>query len=545
MRFLKNTILKQFMMKNIWSVITVMVLAALSALGRIGGVRYVETITDMIQAQFPNGMGHFIATVLLASGIMLEFYVSRVCAGIVATSIGEKLAVETRVRVVQHLAKIPFIRYEKYSTGELQSILRNDISIAVETIDTVFNSIFSSVILVILQACFMISLNMIAGIAVIVVGVGLSGMNHFVSKSYKKFQDTERKAISELTSVVESTSHGMDTVKMYKAKGYVMNFFLKSKQNYNKSTMNSAKIDTTSQGIYDFVSQGFFYIILIYLGFLGIDGSMSLGQILAFIAVYGDFITPMWALLFATRHYVAQCVAWQRVYDLLEVEEQEHADTGDDDGNIYTSIDKLEINNIGFSYDENTYILDDFSMTLTKGKSHVLIGGSGCGKTTFLKIMVGLYDTQKGDFFVDGHVAQRDRLFKSAVFVSSNNPLFTISIYDNITLGDRRITRHMCDDLARRLGIGGWIDSLPDGLDTIITEDSKNISGGQQQTINNMRALLSNSPIVIMDEPNSALDKDKELRLSKMIDAMKAEKIILITSHRADMINYCDSVFHF
>jgi len=544
MKFKDNYIYRQFLRKNIWGIIGVMTLSAFSALGRIGGVSFVETITDTIQAGFPNGIWDFLMVVLIASAIMTSFYVTRVLVQVVAAKIGERMAVETRVRIVKHLAKIPFIKYEKYSTGELQSVYRNDIGIASGMVDTVFYALFGSAVLLVFQAVLMISLNPAAGIIVISFSVGLSVVNQFVAKLYKRFQAVERKAVGELTAVVEGVGQGMDTIKTYKARDYVMNSFLKIKRVYNKSTFNSQKVDSASNALYDLVSEGFFLGVVIYIGAAGINGYMTLGQILAFIAVYRDFTTPMRNILGCTRRYARESIAWKRVYELLEVPMQDNQ-SGETADNAYQSIDTLDIQNISFAYDENEDILHDFSISLKKGQSHVLIGESGCGKTTFLKIMTGLYDAPYGELLVDGRIADREKLFKSAVYVSSNNPLFTMSIYDNITLGDSRITREMCDALARELGIGDWLDSLPDGLDTEISENAKNISGGQQQTINNMRALLSGSAVIILDEPNSALDKDKETRLSKAIERMKHDKIILITSHRADMIAFCDAVFEF
>ena len=539
-----NYIYKEFLRNNKWSITGMVVLAILSSLGRIGGVSFVETIADTIQAGFPNGIWDFILIVLLASAIMFSFYVLRVVGGIVDSKICGRLRVETQVRVVKHLSKIPFLKYEKYSTGELQSIYRNDIDIASDMVGNVFSTILGSIFLLVLQAAFMISLNLVAGIIVVGFSVGLSVVNYYTTKLYKRFQSIERKTVGELTAVVEGVGHGMDTIKTYKARDYVMNSFLGIKRVYNKSTFNSQKVSSASEGIYNLVGEGFFLGVIIIIGMSSIQGNMSIGQILAFIAVYRDFTTPMRIVLASTRGYAREKIAWQRVYELLEVSEQDNCADETDDG-AYDSVDTLDIQNIRFAYDENADILHDFSISLRKGQSHVLIGESGCGKTTFLKIMTGLYDAPYGAFLVDGEIADRERLFKSAVYVSSNNPLFTMSIYDNIALGNSGITREMCDKLARELGIGDWLDSLPDGLDTEISENAKNISGGQQQTINNMRALLSCSPVIILDEPNSALDKDKEARLSKAIARMKHDKIILITSHRTDMIEFCDVVFGF
>lgn len=542
MKKYKNTILKDFIIKNAWVLLLVLVIILLSNSCRVGAASLVQKIVDILAKSQTNGIGNLFLVVAVAAIIMIMFYVTRLAVQIICEYLSQKLAMQTRVRLFEHLAKIPFRLYEEYATGNIQSILRNDVSTATSIIYIIFARLVSNIMLIVFSAGFMISINAGVGIIVTLITLSLGFLNNKMLRTFKKYQIAERKSIGDLSAVVESSCRGMDTIKTYNAKEYILDFFKGQKERYNKSSFCSEKVDAARLSIYNFIQNICLYGSMLFLGYLGIRGDMSIGQVVVFITVLHDFMMPVEVTLRFVSRLVTAGVAWGRIYDLLNLEESSQQSKQSADA--YESIGELELNNICYSYDGKKNILDNFFIKLKKGCLNVLMGRSGSGKSTFLKIMVGLYDSNDGEFKIDNKQANKDRLYKSSVYVSSNNPLFAMSIYDNIALGDNKITRQMCMDLAKELGIDEWINSLPDGLDTIVTENAKNISGGQQQIINNMRALLSDAAVIIIDEPDSALDKQKESLLYKVIDRVKYEKIVLITSHRTDVTKYSDNMYN-
>jgi len=537
----KNWMLKQFYKDNIWQFAALCIVIVIGAMCRVGAATLVQPIMDIIQESPIKGIAPLIPLVGISALLMLLFYAFRSSIETFCEYLGQKLSVRTRSSIMDNLAKIPYRKYEGYETGEIQSIIRNDVDEGGYLIESIFARMVLNGVLMLLTSGYMIYLNPWVGVTVTVVMIVMGVVNTLVLKRFKKHQAAVRQSVADLSSIVENTCKGIDTVKSYAAQEYILKFFTAQKKRYNKSVMSANKVDATREMIYESLNYALTFGTMIVLGTVGVASGMSLSEIVVFMTLMHDIMMPIMVILRYTRQVASSNVSWGRVLNLLD--ESAYYDKSEDTVLPYESIDELEIGDISYKYDDDRQILDSFGIHLKKGNLHVLKGESGCGKTTFLKVMVGLYDALGGRFTVNGMDADKQRLFRSQVFVSTNSPLFTMSIYDNITLGNTQITPQMCMDLAAELGIAEWIESLPDGLDSIVSENSKNVSGGQQQMINNMRALLASAQVVILDEPTSALDKEREALFAKVVDRVKHEKILLITSHREDVIGYGDVVY--
>jgi|GEM_PF-2386808 len=537
----KNWVLTGFYKDNLRMLLALCVVIVICAMCRVGAATLVQPIMDIIQKSPIDGIAPLFPLVGISALLMLLFYTFRSAIETFCDYLGQKLSLRTRTGIMDYLAKVPYRTYESYETGEIQSILRNDVDSAGYLIECIFARMGLNGVLMLLTSGYMIYLNPWVGVAVTAVTILMGFINMLVLKRFKKYQSVVRQSIADLSSIVENSCKGMDTIKSYAAQDYILGFFGRQKKRYNKSMMSANKVDAMREVIYESMNYALTFATMIILGTVGMQNGMTLSEIVVFMTLMHDMMMPIMVILRYTRQVASSNVAWERVLKLMD--ESAYDDKSEDAVMPYEDIDELEIGGISYGYDDERQILDDFGIQLKKGNLHVLKGESGCGKTTFLKIMVGLYDAIGGKFAVNGTDADKMRLFRSQVFVSANSPLFTMSIYENITLGNTKITPQMCMELADELGVGEWIASLPDGLDTVVSENSKNVSGGQQQMINNMRALFADAQVVILDEPTSALDKEREARFAQVVERVKREKILLITSHREDVIGYGDMVY--
>ena len=539
MKFRDNRLLKQFIGRNTWWILLILALIVMADVCRVWAAARVETIVDLLTAH-TAALSYVLGFILLSGLIMLGYYVFRFFYQLLGEYLSQKLATLTRVRLTEHLAKIPFRKYEEFATGDIQSTIRNDVRAASQFMRSI-TMFVTNLFLLLLTGGYMIYVNPTAGVVVVSISVAVAFLNQRILSIGKRSLARMRDEVGALTSVVETSVHGMDTIKTYAAKDYAMRFFMRHKKAYNKASYFWAGIHATRETLVCAIRVGGILASMLYLGFMGIRGEMSLGQVFVFITLMRDFMMPLDVTLGYTAQLTIASIAWGRIGRILGLP----ADPVTEQAEPYSALESAQVSHVSFSYDGEQDILQDFSLALEIGKSHVLRGESGCGKSTFLKIMTGLYEPKSGTFAVNGAPAEKARFVNSTVFVAANNPLFSMSLYDNICLGNEQITKAQCLQLADQLGIGAWIRSLPDGIDTLVTENGNNLSGGQRQMVNNMRALLSDAVILIFDEPTSALDKDKEARFSAVIDRLKQNRLILITSHRGDVISSCDKVFHF
>ncbi len=200
----------------------------------------------------------------------------------------------------------------------------------------------------------------------------------------------------------------------------------------------------------------------------------------------------------------------------------------------------ITIKNVSFSYADKR-VLDELSLTVKTGESAGVIGVSGGGKSTLLKLVSGLYDVQTGEIGLDGYTSAADRRKRVAIVMQSPM-LFPASIRDNITCG-HDIGEQAVWDACRAAQISDWIESLPDGLESFVGERGGNVSGGQAQRISIARAIAKNAPVILLDEPMSALDEETGAALMKALDVLTKGKTVLHVSHRPETLSNCTAVY--
>lgn len=540
MRLRDNYLLKNFLRKNSWWIVLVLASILISNSFRVAAASCVQWIVNILENCRTNGLGPFFGIVALAAISMILFYVTRALIQYLCAYLAQKLCVETRVRLMSHLSRISFRQFEEKETGDMESVLRNDVQISADLLRRLLSGMVSNTVLVIFTAAYMISVNVMAGTTVTVVVFTLALVNKYILTFYRKYQVQEREAVGELTSVIENSYKGIDTVKTYHVRDYVLDLFRKRKDRYNTVTMQAEKADALrSCLLYNAMHHICLYGSMVYLGCLGIAGQLNIGQVIVFVTLLRDFMMPVNNMVGYTAAIVRANAAWKRIYDVLQIP----ADAPQAEAEqAHLPVTRMHAEGLTYAYDGKTNVIDNMTLDLEKGKLHVLVGESGSGKTTLFKVLTGLYHADSLKLIVNGVPQDKEKVFGSIVYVPAHSPLFQMSIYENLTLGDTTITREQCLALAKELGLYDWICSLPDGIDSEILENAKNLSGGQQQMLCNMRALLSRAPVLILDEPAGALDKHRQALLEHVLDRMKHEKILLLSSHRMDMIEHCDCV---
>lgn len=526
----KSGILLDFLSRNLFWVLLVIAINGISGWVRATGASYLGKITDITESGSLDGLW---LLVLIGAVIMASSYFFRWLGAVLCEYLTEKLALETRIRMVEHLKHISFLRYEGFSIGDLQSAFRNDIGSAAKLIYILLSRILNNVFLFLFSVIVMLRINVPMTALIVAIVLITAVVNNRILQKQKKYQYESKQSLGRMTAQIEKNHGAIDTIKSYWVPDFITDKLQRERTTYNEATQKSEQVDAGRLTIYNLVNNSILFGSLLFLGYQGIQGKASVSDIIVYIYLVKQVMVPVEVIFRWMSTMVGSLAAWDRVCDLLNHPEEQSK--REQDGIVACA----SAENISFSYDEADLVLDNLSIALAKGTLTGLSGSSGSGKTTLIKILLGLYHSLTAEFRIDSK--KRDSFFGLSVYASVAEPLFPLSIYENISLGNCDISREDCSAMLEHLGFGTWISSLSEEIDTVLGE--KALSGGQLQSIANARALLSSAPIIILDEPFSALDKENEELLKKELERQKEHKLILFTSHRTETMNICDKVY--
>lgn len=525
----KNPLFSAFLLHNKCWLLAVVAANALAGFTRTAGASYLGRITDLVEA----GKGQSLWFLALTGAvIMMSAYFFRFLAAAFCLYLTEKLALDTRIKLAEKLKRMDFLTYEQYKTGDIQSVFRNDINNGANLLYILLSRILNNIFLFVFSVFYMLSISPGLTVVMTMAILSMGALNQHILKRLKTHQTLAQKNLGDITTLVESGYTAIDTIKSYSAITYMLAFFRKNRFRYNDSLLKAEKINIGRFTIYNLSQTLTIFGSLFFLGFKCIQGDMPLGRVLVYIYLIKQILVPVEVIFRWMSRVVRSNASWSRIYDILDI-----PDVKDGPAHLKPApFHAVDVSNISYSHDKAGTILHEEAVSLKKGELTGLLGRSGSGKTTLLKILLGLYHCPGAVFLVDTN--EVPSLSGLAAYVSSADDVFPFSVYENIILANGMISRENCLSMIERLGFSDWIRSLPEGIDTPVGE--KKLSGGQKQMIVNARALLSDFPVVILDEPFSAMDSDKEKLLLSELSRQKKYRLLLITSHREQTMEFYD-----
>ena len=355
------------------------------------------------------------------------------------------------------------------------------------------------------------------------------------NKEWRKSMEGANAAVTEMLGMVETTrAHGLQKDEISRMSHYMENI-----------RDAGTKLEEVNQffGAVSWAILQFFQILaLAFSAYIASKGMISVGMIALFQAYFTQTVTRISTFI----NILPQCT---KGFDAcLSIAEVLCADSDEHMGTKSPEIFKGDITftDVDFRYNkEDPKILDNFSLHIPSGQSVALVGGSGSGKSTLINLIIGFIMPDSGSVTIDG-VSTKDmnltRLRKHLAVVTQNTVLSTGTLYQNLVYGSPYVTRAKVESTVREVGLGELIDSLPDGLDTVVTESGSNLSGGQKQRISIARALLRDPAIMILDEPTSALDSENELRIKEILKKIQGRCTIIMIAHRLTMVENFDNI---
>lgn len=456
--------------------------------------------------------------------------------------LGARIETDMRRDLFSHMEKLSFSFFDTTSTGKMVSRLITDLNDITELAhhgpENLFISFFKLIGSFIILATIHIPLTLILIFFTVIMIVVTFG---YRVKMRSVFMDNRRK-IADVNAIVQDSLSGIRTVQSFSSEHIEMEKF----HHGNEAFYHSKKRMYFVMGRYFTLNrfmQGMLYLTtLIAGGLFVVYGTLNPADVIAYILYINMFLDPIRTLIMFNEQFQQGMTGFKRMIQILDTE----PDIADREDAMEAGVlsGQITFDNVSFSYEEEK-ILDNMSFTVDAGKTIALVGPSGVGKTTICSLIPRFYDVTEGRVMIDGIDVRDftlDSLRDNIAVVQQEVYLFNSSVRDNICYGDWDATDDQVREAARRANIDTFIESLPEGYETMVGERGVRFSGGERQRISIARAFLRNPPILILDEATSSLDNISERAIQAALDDLSRDRTTLVIAHRLSTIRNADEI---
>jgi ABC-type multidrug transport system fused ATPase/permease subunit len=503
------------------------ILSTVLGFSRMYGATFIRPITDSITG---SSEGHIGVLILLSCLYQAIFYFSRFAVTILGGRLDQGFALFLRQKLFNHLNRIPFKEFEKKGCGDMQALIRSDSQQASKFLFVLFSRILMNVILIVFSAAYMFTIDLLSTAIFLTTSLTVGFFNYLLARKVRNYQYEARSSFGRLSNLITEGAGIFDTIRLYNAAPFMTSRFKEKREEYNDQLLKKARVQGADGVMRSLVNNTTLFICSLILGYKALSGEASIGDVLLFISLLFQ-VSAAFTIIYTWMPVMASArAALDRIEEILTIEAAEEKEEEKKEES-----DCFNLENISFRFDNGPLIIDDISLYFSQGRCYRIIGESGRGKTTLLKIMLGLYHAQ-------GMIINGGTTRPSIGYVPSEPGIFNVSLFENVSLGEENIEREMCRNAAVRLGAERWIDSLCDGWDHKIEEGGSNLSGGQKRVIALMRILVREYPVIILDEPFSDLDKEREKDLNVVLNELKKDSIVIYTSHRENSEEIADEI---
>ena len=459
------------------------------------------------------------------------------------TNVAQKITYKLRNDIAVKINKLPMKYFDKKTNGEVLSIITNDIDTLSMNLNQSITEIITSVctIIGILVMMFSISWQMTLISLVILPIAGI--LVTFIVKKSQRYFTRQQDYLGHVNGQVEEIYGGLNIVKVFNAEEKVTKDFEKANEELYHSGWKSQFLSGLMHPVMNFISNVGYVAVAVAGGYLAINGTITVGNIQSFIQYNKQFTQPINQLAQISNMLQAMMAAAERIFEFIE--EPEEAVTAK--GNIDTSKlnGNVEFKHVKFGYDPDRTIINDFNASVHEGQKIAIVGPTGAGKTTMVKLLMRFYDVTDGEIDVDGHNVKdfdRGELRKMFGMVLQDTWLFGGTVKENIKYSKEDATDTEVVEAAKAAHVHHFIKTLPNGYNSMINEESTNISAGQKQLLTIARVILADPKILILDEATSSIDTRTEIQIQSAMDNLMKGRTSFIIAHRLSTIKNADLI---
>lgn len=529
----------------------VMIAAMLSTIFNILGPRILGNITTEIYSgvmEMIAGTGgiDFAAIGKIVIILLAIYIISAIFAYVqsfIMVGVGQRFTYGLRKAISEKINKLPIKYFDKKTHGEVLSYITNDVDAIAQNLNQSITQLITSVTTVIGILIMMISISWKMSLVALLV-LPISGMlvGLIVGKSQKYFI-AQQEYLGHVNGHIEEMYSNHELVKVFNGEKKSAKQFEQHNNELYKSNWKAQFLSGLMHPIMGFVGNSAYVVICIMGGFYASQGIITVGNIQSFIQYMRRFTHPITQLANVSNMLQAMIAASERVFEFLE-ESEEVPDT-ENPHSIQNIKGNVSFENVKFGYDEDKLIIKNFSAQIEQGKKIAIVGPTGAGKTTLVKLLMRYYDVNSGEIKIDGvniKNFKRDDLRSLFAMVLQDTWAFNGTIMENIRYGNLDATDEEVINAAKNAQIHHFVKTLSDGYNTILNEDSTNISQGQKQLLTIARAFLANPKILILDEATSSVDTRTEMQIQKAMDELMKGRTSFVIAHRLSTIRNADMI---
>lgn len=463
--------------------------------------------------------------------------------GFIMTGISNDVTYSLRKDISQKINRIPMKYFESRTHGEILSRITNDVDTLQMGINQSVTQLITSCTTLIGVLVMMLSINVWMTLAaLLILPISMAIISKVMKHSQKYFQ-AQQKYLGEVNGQVEEIYSGHNVVKAFNKEESVISEFEKTNEELYSSAWRSQFFSGMMMPIMQFVGNLGYVMVALLGGFMVIKSKIEVGDVQAFFQYIRNFTQPIQQIAQVTNMLQSSAAASERVFEFLDVEEEEQtvenpADVSHVDGNV-------EIRHTSFGYDPNKIIIHDFSADIKAGQKVAIVGPTGAGKTTMIKLLMRFYDVNSGEILIDGHNIKdfnRSELRELFGMVLQDTWLFHGTIMENIRYGRLDATDEEVIAAAKAAHAHHFIMSQPGGYQMVLNEETNNISQGQKQLLTIARAILADNRLLILDEATSSVDTRTEERIQKAMDNLMKGRTSFVIAHRLSTIRDADLI---
>ena len=463
--------------------------------------------------------------------------------GWIMTGVTQKICYRMRKEISRKINRMPMKYFESRTYGEVLSRITNDVDTLGQGLNQSITTIITSVATLVGVLIMMLSISpLMTLIAIVILPISMALISFVVKKSQKYFKD-QQEYLGHINGQVEEVYGGHLVIKAFNREKDTIEEFNRTNEILYQSAWKSQFLSGMMQPIMMFVGNLGYAAVALSGGLLAIRGTITIGDIQAFIQYVKNFTQPIQQIAQVANMLQSMAAASERVFEFLDEEEEEltveHAVHLDHvDGYV-------DFSHVSFGYNLDQIIIRDFSAHVTPGQKIAIVGPTGAGKTTMVKLLMRFYDVTGGAIQVDGHDIRdfnRQELRDAFGMVLQDTWLFKGSIMENIRYGRLDATDEEVIEAAKAAHAHHFIQTLPGGYQMELNEDASNVSQGQKQLLTIARAILADNPILILDEATSSVDTRTEVRIQKALDNLMRGRTSFIIAHRLSTIRNADLI---
>lgn len=482
--------------------------------------------------------GKIAGILLTLLGLYIISMIFSYLQGFIMSGVNQKVAYNLRDQISKKMHKLPLSYFESKTTGEILSRVTNDVDTLSQSLDQSLTQVITSITTLIGVLIMMLTISpLMTLVTFVIIPIALFLMM-FIMKHSQKYFMAQQEYLGDINGTIEETYSGHDIINLFNSQEKVQEKFDKTNEELYQTAWKSQFFSGMMHPIMQFIGNLGYVIVSILGGWLVIQNKIAVGDILSFSQYIRQFMNPLAQIAQVGNLLQSMMAASERVFEFLDEEEEVK-----EVENVSYDIDQLgnvvTFDHVSFGYNKNKTIIHDFNATMKKGQKIAIVGPTGAGKTTIVKLLMRFYDVNSGSINIDGvNIKDMKRNDLRSLFgmVLQDTWLYSDTVRENIRYGNLEASDDQVEDAAIASHVDHFIRTLPSGYDMVLNEESDNVSQGQKQLLTIARVILKDPKILILDEATSSVDTRMEQLIQEAMDHLMEGRTSFVIAHRLSTI---------